>query len=54
VSIIAATVQVIRPLIRRGELLINAEFGLVHGTTVVTTVVGMNLDTGALVGAILG
>ncbi|WP_394250552.1 HupE/UreJ family protein [Arthrobacter pityocampae] len=53
-SIVIAAVHAVRPLVRRGELLIAAAFGLIHGTAFATTLVDLQLDTGALIGAIVG
>ena len=54
VSIVVAAVHAWRPLVNRGEVLIAAGFGLVHGTAFATTILELGLDRGATVRAVLG
>lgn len=53
-SILIAAVHAFRPLMRRGEILVGAVFGLVHGTAFATTIVDLGLDAPSTVVAVLG
>lgn len=54
VSIVVAGIHALRPLARRGELLIAGGFGLVHGTAFATTILDLNLGFGEKIAAIVG
>lgn len=54
VSIIVAGIHAIKPLIPRGEILMAAIFGLVHGAAFATTILDLQLNLGATLAAVLG
>lgn len=53
-SIAVAAVHAVRPLVPRGEVWIAGLFGLVHGAAFATTILELDLDSGATLWAILG
>ena len=53
-SILVSAVQVLRPLVPRGEPIIAAGFGLVHGLAFATLLGDLGLSGGALVSSLLG
>ncbi|MFT4082889.1 MAG: HupE/UreJ family protein [Nocardioides sp.] len=54
VSIIVAGIHAVRPLVRRGEMLIAAGFGLVHGGAFAETILELHLGTGDTIRAVFG
>ncbi len=54
VSIVVAAVHAARPVLPRLELVIAALFGLVHGAAFAKTLVELDLEPGALAGALVG
>ncbi|MFE7839369.1 HupE/UreJ family protein [Streptomyces sp. NPDC057474] len=53
-SIAVSAVHAIRPLVARGEVLIAAGFGLVHGLAFASLISDLGLDRGSLVTTLLG
>ncbi|MFD9432636.1 HupE/UreJ family protein [Streptomyces sp. NPDC060002] len=53
-SIAVSAVHAIRPLVARGEVLIAAGFGLVHGLAFASLIGDLGLDRGSLVTTLLG
>ncbi|MEU9919633.1 HupE/UreJ family protein [Streptomyces sp. NPDC051001] len=53
-SIAVSAVHAIRPLVARGEVLIAAGFGLVHGLTFASLISDLGLDHGSLLTTLLG
>ncbi|MFI6579090.1 HupE/UreJ family protein [Nocardiopsis sp. NPDC050513] len=53
-SIAVSAVHALRPLVARGEVLIAAGFGLVHGLAFASLVADLGLDRGSLVTTLLG
>lgn len=53
-SIAVSAVHAIRPLVPRGEVLIAAGFGLVHGLAFASLIADLGLDRGNLVSTLLG
>ena len=53
-SIAVSAVHAIRPLVPRGEILIAAGFGLVHGLAFASLIADLGLDRGNLVSTLLG
>lgn len=53
-SIAVSAVHAIRPLVARGEILIAAGFGLVHGLAFASLIGDLGLDRGSLVTTLLG
>ncbi|WP_405960688.1 HupE/UreJ family protein [Streptomyces sp. NBC_00024] len=54
VSIAVSAVHAVRPLVARGEVLIAAGFGLVHGLAFASLIGDLGLDRGSLVTTLLG
>ncbi|XUL87896.1 HupE/UreJ family protein [Streptomyces galilaeus] len=53
-SIAVSAVHAIRPLVARGEVVIAAGFGLVHGLAFASVIGALGLDRGSLVTTLLG
>jgi hypothetical protein len=53
-SVLVSAVHAIRPLVRRGEVLIAGSFGLLHGLAFATLLTEMRLSRGGLVTTLLG
>ena len=53
-SVLVSAVHAVRPLVRRGEVLIAAGFGLLHGLAFAALLTPLDLSRGGLVGTLLG
>ena len=53
-SVLASAVHAVRPLVRRGEVLIAGGFGLLHGLSFAAVLTGLDLSRTSLVTTLLG